>query len=144
MRTDYEQDFHAWALENAKLIRQGRLSELDYEHIVEELESMGARDRRELLSRLHVLIMHLLKFQYQPELRGKSWRLTIIHQRLAIERLLAQSPSLKRFLNETSLSDIYRKALQEALIETELEAHLFPSECPFSFEQILDESFLPG
>ena len=94
----YDADFHAWATESAALIRQGNFAELDFNHIAEELESMGASERRELQNRLQILLMHLLKHHFQPERRGKSWKLTIIHQRTAIERLLKQSPSLRRLL----------------------------------------------
>jgi hypothetical protein len=139
----YEADFHAWALNNAKLLREGKLSELDAEHIAEELESMGASERRELLSRLQVLILHLLKYQYQPERRGKSWLLTINHQRTAIERLLEQSPSLRGMLSRGSLTRVYDKAVRDALIETDLERHLFPASLPYSEAEILDDDWLP-
>jgi uncharacterized Zn finger protein len=72
----YEHDFQAWALENAALLRQGNVADIDMLHIAEELEGMGASERRELQSRLQVLVCHLLKYQYQPERRGKSWLLT--------------------------------------------------------------------
>jgi hypothetical protein len=140
----YEEDFHAWTAQSAALIRQGRLSELDLEHIAEELESMGASERRELLNRLHILLMHMLKHQFQPERRGKSWKLTIIHQRTAIGRLLKQSPSLKRLLNNPQeLSDIYQKALREAMLETDLDREVFPLECPYTLEEIFDDEFWP-
>lgn len=139
----YEADFHAWAMSNARLLREGKLTELDAEHIAEELESMGASERRELLNRLQVLLLHLLKYQYQPERRGKSWLLTINHQRTAIERLLEQSPSLIRLLDDDSLTKVYIKAVRDAVIETDLERHLFPIVCPYRVEQILDEDWLP-
>ena len=140
----YHQDFHAWAVQNAELIRQGRLGELDWDHIAEELESMGASERRELLNRLQILVMHLLKYQFQPERRGKSWKLTIIHQRTAIERLTQQSPSLKHLLeNPEEIQDIYRKAVREAALETDLETSLFPLDCPYSLDEILDDDFWP-
>ena len=142
-RIDYDTDFHAWALSNAELLRQGRLVDLDTEHIAEELESMGASERRELLSRLQVLLLHLLKHQFQPERRGKSWLLTINHQRTAIERLLEQSPSLGRILDEETVENLYRKAVRDAIIETDLERHLFPADCPYAIAQILDEDWLP-
>jgi hypothetical protein len=142
-RIDYDTDFHAWALSNAELLRQGRLVDLDTEHIAEELESMGASERRELLSRLQVLLLHLLKHQFQPERRGKSWVLTINHQRTAIERLLEQSPSLGRILDEETVANLYRKAVRDAIIETDLERHLFPADCPYAIAQILDEDWLP-
>lgn len=139
----YERDFYQWAIDSAGALRQKRFDELDIEHIAEELESMGASERRELLNRLDVLLMHLLKWQYQPERRGKSWRLTIIHQRTAIGRLLEQSPSLRRSLDDETVQSVYRKAVQVAAIETDLERHLFPLDCPYSLGQILDDDYLP-
>lgn len=140
----YNVDFHAWATESAALIRQGQLAELDFNHIAEELESMGASERRELQNRLQILVMHLLKHQLQPERRGKSWKLKIIHQRTAIERLLKQSPSLRRVLeDQEELLDIYNKAVREAVLETDLERHLFPLDCPYSVEELLDYGFWP-
>ncbi|NCA90112.1 MAG: DUF29 domain-containing protein [Gammaproteobacteria bacterium] len=139
----YETDFHAWALQNASMLRQGRLDELDIEHIAEELEGMSASERRELLNRLQVLLLHLLKYQYQPESRGKNWLLTISHQRTAIERLLEQSPSLGGMLNEETVAKVYAKAVREAVIETNLERHLFPVACPYLIERVLEEDWLP-
>jgi hypothetical protein len=139
----YDTDFHAWALRNARLLRDGRLGELDVEHIAEELESMGAGERRELLSRLQVLLVHLLKYRYQPERRGKSWLLTIIHQRTAIERLLEQSPSLRTLLVADTLAKIYSKAVRETVIETDLDRAVFPIDCPYRLEEILDDDWLP-
>jgi hypothetical protein len=85
----------------------------------------------------------LLKYQYQPERRGKSWLLTIGHQRTAIERLLEQSPSLTALMDAGALTRVYGKAVRDAVIETDLERHLFPVECPYRLEQILDEDWLP-
>jgi seryl-tRNA(Sec) selenium transferase len=142
--TSYETDFHAWAIHNAELLRQGRLSDIDLEHIADELESMGASERRELLSRLQVLVLHLLKYELQPDRRSKSWPLTINHQRTAIERLLEQSPSLARMLDDDNLGKVYRKAVRDALIETDLERHVFPADCPYAIAEILDEDWLPS
>jgi hypothetical protein len=139
----YDGDFHAWALRNARLLRDGKLDELDVEHIAEELESMGASERRELLSRLQVLLVHLLKYRYQPERRGKSWLLTINHQRTAIERLLDQSPSLRTVLVADTLAKVYGKAVRETVIETDLDRSVFPIGCPYRLEDILDEDWLP-
>jgi hypothetical protein len=142
--TSYDEDFHAWAIQSAALIRQGRLAELDLDHIAEELESMGASDRRELLNRLQILVMHLLKYQFQPERRSKSWKLTIVHQRTAIERLLKQSPSLRRLLeNPEELQDVYRKAVREAVLETDLDRCVFPLECPYGVDDMLNDEFWP-
>jgi hypothetical protein len=140
---DYDRDFHAWALRSAALMRQGKLDELDLEHIAEELESMGASEHRELLHRLQVLLLHLLKYQFQPERRGKSWRLAINHQRTAIERLFEQSPSLRRLLDEGAIAKVYAKAVKDAVIETDLDPHAFPITCPYPLEQVLAEDWLP-
>jgi seryl-tRNA(Sec) selenium transferase len=144
MSVVYEQDFHAWLQEQAALLKAGRLHELDVEHLVEEIESMGASERRELLSRLQVLILHLLKHQYQPARRSKSWLLTITHQRTAIERLVEQSPSLKRLLTPAVIQSVYEKAIREALIETDLERYVFPADCDYSLAQLLDDDYLPN
>ncbi|WP_462320884.1 DUF29 domain-containing protein [Halochromatium sp.] len=139
----YEADFHAWTLRNAELLRQGRLTELDIEHLADELESMGASERCELLNRLQVLLIHLLKHQFQPERLGKGWLLTINHQRTAVERLLEQSPSLTRLLSTEQLAKVYDKAMRDAMIETDIDRHLFPVDCPYRLERILDEDWLP-
>lgn len=140
----YEHDFQAWALENAALLRQGNVADIDMLHIAEELEGMGASERRELQSRLQVLVRHLLKYQYQPERRGKSWLLMIGHQRDAIDRLLKQSPSLRPLLDDAEeIADIYAKAVRDTVIETELDRHLLPLRCPYAIDQLLDGDFLP-
>lgn len=139
----YDSDFYQWAVNSADALRQRRFDDLDIEHIAEELESMGASERRELLNRLEVLLVHLLKWQYQPERRGKSWRLTIIHQRTAIGRLLEQSPSLRRLLDTAAMDGVYGKAVQSAVIETDIERHIFPVACPYTLAQIFDDDYLP-
>src|SRR5580698_7276634 len=93
--TLYDQDFFAWAQEQAELLRAGRLSEADIGHIAEEIESMGRAEKRELVNRLIVLLHHLLKWQFQPDRRGASWEATILVQRHALERHLEDNPSLK-------------------------------------------------
>lgn len=140
--TDYDLDFHQWITRNVELLREGRLSEIDAEHIAEELESMGKRDLRQLRSRLQVLVMHLLKCQYQPERQGTSWVKTIDHQRDEIEALLLDSPSLRGALT-TSLAQIYPKAVRDACRETGLPCETFPECCPYTLDDILDEGFLP-
>lgn len=139
---DYETDFYAWALHNAQLLREGRLSELDVEHLAEELESMGKRDRRELISRFKILLGHLLKWQYQPDYRGRSWRGSIIEQRSEIKELIKENPSLRPYLPD-SIIDAYSKAVELATKETRLSINTFPRECPYSLEKILDDDFYP-
>jgi hypothetical protein len=138
----YERDFHAWANEQAALLREGKLGQADIEHIAEEIESMGRTEKRELISRLTVLMLHLLKWQYQPDKRGRSWRLSIEGQRLDIEVHLADNPSLKGGL-DAAITHAYRRALIDAERETGLDAAAFPAVCPWPFEQMMDSSFWP-
>ena len=138
----YDQDFYAWANEQAALLRSGQLSAADIEHIAEEIESMGKTEKRELISRLKVLLMHLLKWQFQPVVRSVSWQLTIKEQRREAARHLADNPSLKGRLSET-MADAYGDAIIAAARETSLPEDVFPTECPWSFEQIMDVGFWP-
>jgi len=138
----YETDFYAWANQQARLLRAGELSAADIEHIAEEIESMGRSEKRELLSRLAVLLMHLLKWQVQPTLRGNSWRATIKVQRRELERHLADNPSLKATLAET-IAIAYEDAALLAARETGLAESAFPASCPWSFHDIMDHGCWP-
>lgn len=138
----YDQDFYAWVMHNANLIRQGRFAEMDALQVAEELESMGKRDKRELMSRFKILLRHLLKWSFQPEKRSRSWEQTIDEQREQINLILADSPSLKYQLIE-KINDTYPLALKAAMKETNLPPTTFPTICPYSLEQILDEAFYP-
>jgi hypothetical protein len=139
---DYEADFFEWTQSTADLIRQGRLAEVDWEHVAEEIADMGLRDRREVRSRLIVLISHLLKWQYQPELRGKSWRATIVEQRTQLELVVEDSPSLRSIARE-DLSKLFPKSVDLVAEETGIDPRRFPAVCPFAPEQILDPGFFP-
>ena len=105
----YDQDFYAWANEQAALLRAGKLAAADIEHIAEEIESMGKAEKRELVSRLTVLLLHLLKWQFQPDRRGSSWDATITVQRDDITDHLRDNPSLKAKIG-AAITDAYRKA----------------------------------
>ena len=138
----YDRDFYAWANEQAGLLRAGKLAHADIEHIAEEIESMGKIEKRELVNRLTVLLVHLLKWRYQPLLQGSSWRVTIVGQRLDIKDHLEDNPSLKAQLPE-DITRAYSKALREAAAETGLPESHFPAACPWSFDQALDAGFWP-
>ena len=140
--SEYETDFYAWTSHNAELLRARRFDEIDFENIAEEIEDMGGNYKRELMSRLKVLLVHLLKWKFQPVLKCNSWRLTIEEQRDELIDLLKTSPSLKYNLNER-LEDIYKRSLIRAENETGISRKDFPKECPFSLEQVLDTEFLP-
>jgi hypothetical protein len=139
---NYDQDFYAWTMENAKRLRQGRLAELDVDNIAEELESMGRSERRQLSNRLEVLVAHLLKWRFQPERRGNSWRYTIEEQRRKVRRLLRDSPSLNPRLDD-ELADAYEDAVLLAARETQRDKGEFPSSCPFTADQLLDDAYWP-
>ncbi|UJL33094.1 DUF29 domain-containing protein [Cylindrospermopsis raciborskii Cr2010] len=137
---DYEADFYAWANQQAELLRQQQGNHLDWMNLAEEIEAMGRSEKRQLASRLEVLIMHLLKWQYQPNFRSRSCQLTIQEQRLRLGKLLQENPSLKPMVAEIILS-----AYPLAVISAERETGLsnYPEDCPYSPEQLLSDLFLP-
>ena len=139
----YERDFYTWAADQAALLRTGNLSAIDAPNLAAELEDQMGSVQNELTSRLGVLLAHLLKWQFQPERRGKSWRLTIGEQRRRVARLLRKNPGLKGELPEV-FADAYGDALLIAERETDLSAAAFPAACPWSFDQALDDAFWPG
>lgn len=140
----YDTDFHAWANEQASLLRAGRLSEADIENIAEEIESMGRGEKRELASRMAVLLAHLLKWQFQPGLRGNSWRLTIKEQRRQLAKHLGENPSLgAQALLDDAIADAYETALAEVQKETGFPEHTFPATCPYVPADIFNAGFMP-
>jgi len=139
---NYEIDFYAWANEQAALLRDGRLAEADIAHIAEEIESMGKTEKRELVARLTILLLHLLKWRFQPNLRGRSWRLTIKEQRKEVVNHLADNPSLKSRLPE-AMAQAYDLATVKAARETAIDEDGFPAECPWTFEEAISEGFWP-
>jgi hypothetical protein len=138
----HDQDFHSWAKRNAELIRQGRLSEIDAEHVAEELENMGKSQKRELVNRLAVLLAHLLKWQYQPDRRSNGWVSTIVTQRREILLLLDESPSLRHAM-DSSIERGYRFARDQAAREMGVGKKTSSESCPYSFDQIVNEDFWP-
>lgn len=139
----YDQDYYAWSRQQASLLRSGMVSEADLENIAEEIESMGRSEKRELASRLTVLLLHLLKWQFQPGMRGKSWRLSIKGQRADIEAVLRDNPSLKSELKGT-IAEAYHRSLIDAEKETGLDGETFPAVCPYGFADMMREDFWPG
>ncbi len=142
-RVLYQKDYYGWLQENVRLIRERKFSEIDTENLIEELESMGKSEKRELSNRLTILLTHLLKWQYQAVKRSTSWRNTIAVQRIDIRELLEDSPSLRNEVSDR-IETAYEKAKLAAEVETGIEKQNFPAACPFSLEQILDEDFLPN
>lgn len=139
---EYERDFYAWAIHNAQLMREGKLSEVDIEHVAEEIESMGKSEKRELINRLAILLSHLLKWTFQPDKRSNSWKYTIEEQRDEVLDLIEESPSLKHEI-EKQLERSYKKAVLFAATETNIGKEVFPKTCSFSLKQVLDPKFFP-
>jgi hypothetical protein len=141
----YDTDRQAWLKHQEELAVAGRVSELDLAHIAEELRDMGASERRELRSRLITLLLHLLKYEFQPQARSSSWLGTIAEQRTAIDDMLRDSPSLRGYLVQTfGEPRCYRDAIRRATLETGLAATSFPGSYPHSLDSVLDQNFWPG
>lgn len=138
----YDEDFYAWAVTTAALLRQRRFAEIDLEHLAEELEDMGKRERRALKSHIRNVILHMLKWRHQPDKRSSSWRQSIRNGRIEIQELLRDSPSLASQL-PLMLEEGYTAARADAIDETELSENTFPVQCPFTAEQIQDPEFWP-
>jgi hypothetical protein len=142
MNAAYDKDIVAWANEQASFIRAGRFDLVDAEHLAEEMEIMGKSEKRELASRMALLLAHLLKWQYQPNRRGTSWQKTIRVQRKDIAYELRDMPSLKTLLTDQEWADlVWEKAVLQAEDETGLDN--FPETCTWTKEQILDQDFFP-
>ena len=138
----YDTDLYAWANTNVELLRNGRYEQIDIGHLIEEIEDMGKSQQHAISSHLRNLLMHLLKWEYQPILRTNSWRLTIHNCREEIQTLIEESPSLTG-LPEKQIDIVYPKAVRSAVVETGLAASTFPSTCPYKIDQILAHEWLP-
>lgn len=138
----YDSDFHLWTQQQAKLLREGDWQNVDIKNLIEEIEALGRQERKELKNRLGILLGHLLKWQFQPKRRSKSWLYTIREKRSEIIDLFNDSPSLKSCIEEIWESS-YEKGVNLAEKETSLECDQFPSVCPYSLDQILDDKFWP-
>jgi hypothetical protein len=150
LATEYDRDFDSWIQQHITLLKQGRVNEIDVEHLIEELEDMGKSNPRELENRFVILIAHLLKWQFQlkrlsekwQEFDGRSWQQSIIEQRSQIHKLLKNIPSLKRY-TQNAVIEAYPYALKIAIKETQLPSSTFPDDCPYTIEQLLDDDFYP-
>jgi hypothetical protein len=136
----YETDFYRWTVEQSQFLALGKLQGLDLENLAEEIASLGRQERQELENRLGVLIGHLLKWQYQPNKRSRSWQVTISNQRRDIKKLLANNPSLKPYL-DTAVQDGFLSGLGLVLSETKIKKKLLPAECPYAIAQLFDVNF---
>ena len=138
--TSYDADFFLWTQQQAARLRQGRWSQIDAANLAEEIESMGKSDRRAIISHLAIIILHLLKWRYQPERRGTSWRLSIRNGRQEIDWIVNDSPSFRRQLSEL-IESVYPMARENAADETGLALDVFPEQCPFTVEQVIGDDW---
>ncbi|MFS8837211.1 DUF29 domain-containing protein [Synechococcus sp. R6-5] len=138
----YDCDFYAWTQEQAALLRSGQWDQLDIPNLVEEIEALGRQERRELVNRLGILVGHLLKWQFQPQQRSKSWTATIIEQRQEVQELIADNPSLKSYLVE-AMNKAYQKSVLLVVKETPLSLDDLPAHCPYTLDQVMDPDFYP-
>ena len=142
----YDRDFHEWCGEQAARLREraqsGVNDGLDYENLAEEIESLGRADKNAIRSHIVNLLMHLLKWQFQPKRRGQSWRTSITNARAEISYLLEDSPSLRHTFAQT-IDRAYPIAMRNAAVETKLRPEVFPADCSFTPEQLLDDDFFP-
>lgn len=139
----YDQDLYTWSLEQAALLRARNFDQIDLEHIIEEIEDMSKSEKRALQSFLETLLMHLLKWQYQPAYQDNSWKFTIIEQRQRIIGHLQENPGLKSKLPDL-INKAYGYAITGAVRETGLSVTHFPANCPWTFEEFMDTEFWPG
>jgi hypothetical protein len=139
----YAQDYHLWLEYTVDLLKNKKFLELELENLIEEIESMGRSEKNALRSNLRVLLMHLLKYKFQPQNRANSWLYTIYEHRQRLQEAFVDSPSLKYYYKEV-FDSCYQHARKEASIETGLPLSIFPKDYPFSVDETLDSDFFPN
>ena len=137
----YDTDLYQWTIEQADALRRRAVNELDYDNLAEEIESVGRSERREIRSRLEILLIHLLKWHYQPEKQSDSWRASVSEARQRIEDVLTDNPSLRSFPGEALASACRLAILDKAIRRVQL-LHL-PDACPWAIEDVLRDDFWP-
>lgn len=142
MYPNHEKDVYGWAIHTAQLLREKKMNEVDFDNIIEEMEALGRSEKHELINRVSLVISHLLKWQFQPDFRGRSWHGTIKEQRKRAKMIIKENPSLKSKVEEV-LIDAYDIALSLIEKETPIDLKLLPSQCPYTFEQIMNDEFYP-
>ncbi|HEY9895025.1 MAG TPA: DUF29 domain-containing protein [Candidatus Sericytochromatia bacterium] len=139
----YETDFLQWIETTVAQLKAQDYANIDWENLIDEIETMGRSERRSLKSNLVVVLMHLLKWQYQPERRSSSWKGSIVEHRRRIRNELKDSPSLKSYLEEI-FEECYADAVEQAIAETDFPTETFPRSCPYTISATLDSSYLPA
>ena len=142
MYPKHEEDLYGWAVSTVQLLRDKKMSEIDFDHIAEELEDMVSSNETQMINRRTLVLSHLLKWQFQPNMRGHSWIYTIREQRTQAKMHLTDNPSLKGKLEEI-LINAYDVATSKAAKDTSFDKKDFPLECPYTFDQIMNDEFYP-
>ncbi|GET43815.1 DUF29 domain-containing protein [Microseira wollei] len=140
--TLYEQDYYLWLEQTAKLLARGQWDEVDIANLVEEIKDMGKSERRALESNLTIVLLYLLKYKYQATHRSNSWLSSILEHCLRIKKQLKESPSLKPYLEQV-FAECYGDGILRAAVETRLQINTFPTNSPFTIEEVLDINYLP-
>ena len=140
--TLYETDYQQWIETTVEKLHSRDYANVDWDNLIEEIEDMGRSERRSLESNLIVVLLHLLKWQYQPERRSGSWEGSIIEHRRRIKKALKESPSLQAYL-ESIFAESYVEAVKQAKAETGLPLEMFPLQCPYESVAVVDDEFLP-
>lgn len=138
----YTEDFYSWAYQQAQLLRDKKFDQVDWSNVIEEIEDLGRSEYRALVSAIEQLTLHLLKWQYQKELRSPSWRNSIDKQRLQIERILDDNPGLQSQIPEL-IAKGYKYGRKGASKETFLDENTFPKSCPYTWAELIDDYFFP-
>jgi len=142
VETTYTTDFNEWVQQTAQLLRARRWQDLDLQHLIEEVEDLGKSERRGVASQLTRLLLHLLKWQYEPQRRSDSWLDSITDARTQIDLAIEDSPSLRSY-PEAQLKQSYQRARRQAAKQTEMPLEVFPENCPYALDLVLDEDWLP-
>jgi hypothetical protein len=138
----YDRDFYSWSLEQARLVREGHWNAIDRENVAEEIESLGREQFNKLESAIRVLLVHMLKWDHQPDRRSRSWVLSIEAQRVELDDVFSDNPGLKPRIAE-AIGRAYRKARIEAAKENGMEKAAFPDQCPYSWDDVVSRAFSP-
>jgi hypothetical protein len=133
----YDQDLYSWAMEQAALLRAGRIAEADAANIAEELDDVGNEQYDKLESALRIILLHLLKWDHQAARRSRSWTASILVQRNQVQKVLRKNPGLKPHVEE-AIVEAYRDARILAAAKTRLDEAVFPARCPYSWQQITE------
>jgi hypothetical protein len=133
----YDRDLYSWAVEQAALLRAGRIAEADALNIAEELDDVGNEQYDKLESALRLILLHLLKWDHQPPRRSRSWRASILVQRNHVRKVIRKNPGLKPLIEEAVI-EAYSDARLEAASETDLDERVFPAQCPYTWQEIME------